>query len=351
MQAKVAAASAIAATATAVLLYCHHRRRRWRRWRELAAAHPRELMCDPRVVKALVPYPSAETSRLLSELTRWPSLKIRKFSAGARDGRCARPWHAGDAKSVGKKCKARHYYFLLHKPLGVVTQRDDASTRAYRDHAAETSRWRVFRRRAFLPTVFDGLPAGFPHVSPVGRLDKETSGLLLFTDDGALSTRLLRPRPDKGVSKTYVLDVAGVAGEAQLLSLAEPLEDVTKHSRETVFTKPAAVDVVGRRGAEATVRVTIAEGRHHQIRRLAARAGLTVAALHRERLGPLDLAGLPPGAARPLTAAEVDDCLGLVGLREKRGPPRPIPVPDAAPDLAAGDLAAVFADLERRLES
>ena len=346
-----AGAAAAACAAAAATLWYRRRRRRWSLWRATAARYPRELLCDPRITRALAPYPSAATAAALSGATGLPALKVRKFSAGARDGRCARPWHAapagGDApRPVGRKCKASHYYFLLHKPVGLVTQRDDASTSPYATHAMLRSPFRFLSRfrRTYLPTVFDALPPGYPHCSPVGRLDKATSGLLLFTDDGALSTRLLRPSAAKAVTKAYIVDVTPPPDAAALASLRAPLEDTTLRSRETVFTAPAVVRAL----TPTRIRVTIAEGRHHQVRRLCARAGLAVDALHRERLGPLDLAGVAVGDARPLTDAEVAACLSLVGLAAKRGPPRPIPVPAAAPDLRRGDLEAALADLAAR---
>ena len=234
--------TACAALATAVALWSWLRRRRRR---ELARRYAYELLGDPRVRRSLDPYPSSTTVAALSARTGVATAKIRKFSAGARDGACARPWHADGAPRAGgrTKRKASHYYFVLHKPLGVVTQRDDASTKTYVPRPGRNDkRWRPWRRQ-YVPTVYDGLPDGFPPVPSVGRLDKETSGLLLFTDDGALTTRLLRP--GSGCEKTYLLDVTGVVSDAALASLSEPLDDVTKHTREKVRTAPARVTVAG----------------------------------------------------------------------------------------------------------
>ena len=98
---------------------------------------------------------------------------------------------------------------------------------------------------------------------------------------------------------------------------------------------------------QATLEVTIAEGRNRQIRRLAARADLKVTALHRVRLGPLALGDLPVGAARGLTPREVDALLGAVGLAGARGPPRTLPCA-AAPELRDSDVAAALDDLVAR---
>ena len=192
-----------------------------------------------------------------------------------------------------------------------------------------------------------------------------------------------------------MLDVAGDVTDAALASLARPLDDVTLHTREAVRTAPADVAVLRRdatavfeaasvlsfnrprvdgvtlgprrvdgvRGAvqpaarrwrqpttttQATLEVTIAEGRNRQIRRLAARADLKVTALHRVRLGPLALGDLPVGAARGLTPREVDALLGAVGLAGARGPPRALPCA-AAPELRERDVAAALDDLVARI--
>ena len=97
----------------------------------------------------------------------------------------------------------------------------------------------------------------------------------------------------------------------------------------------------------ARVEVVISEGRHHQVRRLAARAGFEVEALHRKAMGTLCLDDLPVGEARPLTPDEVATLLRLHGLAQKRGPPRPLPVA-AAPELTRAAVEAAIDDLARR---
>ena len=323
--ARAALAAALAATAAAIVA----RWRRRRRWLAAARRYPQELLTDAHIQRSLVPYPSAATATTLARLTGLATRKVRKTARGARAGRCARPWN-GEASATSRRgsfAKRRHYYFMFHKPLGCVTQRD-ASGRA--------------------TTVFDLLPDGFPELGPVGRLDKDTTGLLLFTDDGAVSKRLISAGT---TTKAYVLDVAGVpagvAGERALLSLAEPLDDVTLHTRERVRTAPAEVSIEARRAATATLAVVIAEGRNRQVRRLAERAGLSVTALHRDRVGPLELGDLPVGAARPLARTEVDALLRAAGLAGERGPPRDLPVA-AAPELRAADVDAALEDLAKR---
>lgn len=148
--------------------------------------------------------------------------------------------------------------------------------------------------------VYDLLPARFqkrdPKVSSVGRLDAETTGLLLFTDDGALLHRLISPK--SSLEKTY---------DAQL---ARPLEghEAALFASGTLVLRgedkpclPAQLEVTG----ERTARLTLTEGRYHQVRRMFAAAGNHVEALHRSRFGPLTLGDLPDGAWRLLEPAEV----------------------------------------------
>lgn len=148
--------------------------------------------------------------------------------------------------------------------------------------------------------VYELLPPRFlkrdPALSSVGRLDAETTGLLLFTDDGKLLHRLISPRSE--MPKTY---------EA---TLARPLEghEPELFASGTLMLRgeekpllPAQMEVTG----ERTARLTITEGRYHQVRRMFAAAGNHVQALHRAALGPLSLGALPEGAWRLLSADEV----------------------------------------------
>ena len=166
---------------------------------------------------------------------------------------------------------------LLHKPVGYVCSTSDRP-----------------------PLVYELLPARFPRRDPVmatvGRLDADTSGLLLLTDDGALNHRLTSPRSH--VSKTY---------EA---TLAEPLRgDETARfasgtlllSGESTPCLPAALTVL----SDRRVAVTLHEGRYHQVRRMFAAVGNHVTALHRSAFGSLTLGDLELGRWRVLTPAEV----------------------------------------------
>jgi pseudouridine synthase len=180
-----------------------------------------------------------------------------------------------------------HTYILLHKPAGVVTTRCDA-------HAART--------------VMHLLQDVTAPVFPVGRLDADTTGALLLTDDGELAYRLTHPR--YGVPKTYLVEVRGAVGEEAIRRLQEgvPLEDGV--------TAPAQVHraryVTERK--TTLLRLTIHEGRKRQVKRMCQAVGHPVVRLHRERFGPLTLRNLPAGAWRYLTAEEVVALQRAVGL-------------------------------------
>ena len=148
--------------------------------------------------------------------------------------------------------------------------------------------------------VYDLLPARFRHrspvMAPVGRLDRDTTGLLLFTDDGPLNHRLTSPRTH--LPKTYLATLASDlrGDEAGLFAAGTLMLD-----GEAAPLAPAELEVLGARVA----RLTLHEGRYHQARRMFAAAGNRVIALHREAFGPLTLAGLGEGAWRLLRADEV----------------------------------------------
>lgn len=148
--------------------------------------------------------------------------------------------------------------------------------------------------------VHDLLPPRFrrrdPLLSSVGRLDRDTSGLLLFTDDGALLHRIISPRAN--VVKRYRALLAGDlrGDEAAVFAGGTLMLDA-----ETTPLAPARLHVLGAREAE----LSIAEGRYHQVRRMFAAVGNHVVALHREAIGALTLGDLAPGAWRALDAGEV----------------------------------------------
>jgi 16S rRNA pseudouridine516 synthase len=148
--------------------------------------------------------------------------------------------------------------------------------------------------------VYDALPPRWrlrdPVLSPVGRLDRDTTGLLLFTDDGALLHRIISPR--QHVPKIYEATLAeDLRGDEGALFASGTL----MLEAETTPLAPAQLEVVAPRRA----RLTLHEGRYHQVRRMFAATGNHVVALHRSRVGALDLDGLPEGAWRVLDAGDI----------------------------------------------
>ncbi|AWV08570.1 pseudouridine synthase [Marilutibacter maris] len=153
--------------------------------------------------------------------------------------------------------------------------------------------------------VFDLLPPRFrlrsPALSPVGRLDRETSGLLLMTDDGALLHRIISPKSK--LAKVYEARLAGdLRGDegATFASGGLMLES------ETTPLAPATLQALAPRHA----RLSLTEGRYHQVRRMFAAVGNHVEALHRSRIGGLELGDLGEGQWRPLHAADLDRLFG-----------------------------------------
>jgi 23S rRNA pseudouridine2605 synthase len=166
-------------------------------------------------------------------------------------------------------------YWMLHKPAGYVTTRRDPDRRA---------------------TVHDLLPPNLPHLSAVGRLDLDSSGLLLLTNDTQLGACLTDP--DSHVAKIYEVRLEAPITPAEAARLAAGVLVLGRR------TRPAEIELLGAAPARR-VRVTLVEGRNRQVRRMFATAGRRVEKLHRIGIGPLELAGLAPGTARPLRAAEL----------------------------------------------
>lgn len=178
----------------------------------------------------------------------------------------------------------RKAYFALNKPAGFVTTMRDPEGR---------------------PTVAEFLPAEPPGLFAVGRLDRDTEGLLLVTNDGELADRLMHPRHH--VAKTYRVVVAG-----------RPTEREIEHLREGIVlddgpTAPAEVELLASQGKTSLVRMTIREGRKRQVRRMFAALRHPVVSLKRVRFGPIELGDQPQGTLRELTAEEV------AALREDAG--------------------------------
>ena len=166
-------------------------------------------------------------------------------------------------------------YLMLNKPRGYVTTLRDELGRATAAELVADCGTRVF---------------------PVGRLDKESEGLLLFTNDGALMQAMTHPSHQ--VDKTYEVTVTG-----QLEGAADRLSAVTELDGEPIV--PAQVEIMERREGQALLRVTIHQGKNRQIRRMCAQVGLQVTRLRRVSEDALTLGDLKPGQWRYLTDAEV----------------------------------------------
>ncbi len=197
----------------------------------------------------------------------------------------AAPYGGGRVLVRGSEIDVRlERHIMLHKPTGVVTAADDPAQ----------------------PTVFSLLPKALLSLQcmPVGRLDKDTSGLLLFTTDGELAHRLISPKRE--VLKVYEAVVDSDLQEADIALFREGI-------RLSDFTaKPAELKILDARRAQ----ITVSEGKYHQVRRMLAAAGHQTVALERKSFGPLSLdPALPAGAFRELREEELDALFRAAGMR------------------------------------
>ena len=173
----------------------------------------------------------------------------------------------------------RRIVLMLNKPAGYVTATEDKNDK----------------------TVMELLPPEYRNLDlkPVGRLDKATEGLLLFTNDGDLLHRLISPR--KEVPKVYYAKHEGTAGEEDVESFASGLT-----LRDGLECLPAKLEPVG----PGESLVTVCEGKYHQVRRMMASRNMTVLYLERRQEGPLTLGNLPRGQVRELTETEIQKLEG-----------------------------------------
>lgn len=170
----------------------------------------------------------------------------------------------------------KELYYLMNKPKGVVcTVSDDRGRK----------------------TVMDLLPAEIGRVFPVGRLDYDTEGLLVLTNDGDLSFRLTHPKNE--VPKTYLVRVEGTMTEKDLNPIRSGVE------LDGILTKKCKAHIVETHKEYTKVHITITEGKNRQVRRMFESIGRTVAFLKRISIGKLTLTGLDRGKVRPLSEEEV----------------------------------------------
>lgn len=172
-------------------------------------------------------------------------------------------------------------YYMLNKPAGVVSATEDWRDTTVIDLIKEKKRKDLF---------------------PVGRLDKDTEGLLLITNDGDLAHRLLAPK--KHVDKVYYAKIDGMVTEEDVKRFAEGI-DIGAEEEE--MTRPAKLDIM-KSAEESEIRLTIHEGKFHQVKRMFLAVGKEVTYLKRERMGTLCLdENLKPGEYRLLTEEEIEN--------------------------------------------
>ncbi|KGI85916.1 MULTISPECIES: pseudouridine synthase [unclassified Exiguobacterium] len=171
-------------------------------------------------------------------------------------------------------------YLMMNKPAGVISATEDKVE----------------------STVVDLIDPAYAHYDlfPVGRLDKDTTGLLLLTNDGAFNHALMSPR--KHVDKVYIAEVDGEMTADDVRRFAEGVE-----LEDGYTTKPARLELLSKSGRRSTIRLTLSEGKYHQVKRMVAAVGKHVERLERVQIGGLELdPTLEPGAYRELTETEVD---------------------------------------------
>src|SRR5215831_9588077 len=196
----------------------------------------------------------------------------------------------------------RKRYILLNKPRGYITSRNDPEQR---------------------PTVMDLIRSVREYIYPVGRLDYDSEGLLLLTNDGDLAARLTHPRHE--VDKVYEARVRGVPDEHVLERLAK---GVTIEGQRTAPAKVRVLDPPKKFPSEneqTRVELAIHEGRHRQVRQMFDAVGHPVVRLRRVRIGPIEDPQMPPGHWRELTPPEVARLQRAAGLRATETGPRQRP--------------------------
>lgn len=214
--------------------------------------------------------------------------KAEEYISAGRVKVNGRPCKLGDKALPGKDLitldgekifvakKRQLYYIMLHKPRGYVTTMSDELD------------------RKCVTELLDGIPE---RVYPVGRLDKNSEGLLLFTNDGAFANDIMHP--SKHVAKTYRVTVRPDVNDEQLIKLASGVEIDGK------MTKECSVVVLDKQPGRVVLQMTIHEGRNRQIRKMCEAVGLEVARLKRTAIGPIKLGMLKPGEYRELKPDEL----------------------------------------------
>lgn len=198
-------------------------------------------------------------------------------------------------------------YIVLNKPRGYVSTTNDPEGRQ---------------------TVMDLLGDVGTRVYPVGRLDYDTEGLLVFTNDGEFANAMTHP--SREVPKTYDVKVQGILTESELERLKRGVR------LEDGMTAPAQLRKKGLVDKNSWVEITIHEGRNRQVRRMCEAVGHRVQKLKRIKFGPVDLKGTPLGSYRELTPSEVNGLMKAAGFEGEKKPKTSVPKPQRKTEAPAG---------------
>lgn len=222
--------------------------------------------------------------RKAEELIRQGCVKVNGRTAKLGDGATSHDVVTVNGERLCMPKKREKYYLMLNKPRGYVTTMSDE-----------------LDRRCVTELLED-----FPErVYPVGRLDRNSEGLLLFTNDGRFANDIMHP--SRHVSKTYRVTIRPSVSDEQLAQLAA---GVVIDGRKTM---PATVNVLSQEQGRAVLQIVIREGRNRQIRKMCEAVGLEVARLKRTAIGPIKLGMLKPGTYRELTSEELRAIRSAVG--------------------------------------
>lgn len=214
--------------------------------------------------------------RKAEEFIQQGKVKVNGRVAHIGDGATVKDVISVDGERIYLAKKREKYYLMLNKPRGYVTTMSDE-----------------LDRRCVTELLED-----FPErVYPIGRLDRNSEGLLLFTNDGKFANDIMHP--SRHVSKTYRVTVRPNVTDEQLVQLSEGVVIDGKR------TLPAAVTVLSQEQGRVVLQMVIREGRNRQIRKMCEAVGLEVARLKRTAIGPVKLGMLKPGTYRELTSEEL----------------------------------------------
>jgi len=195
----------------------------------------------------------------------------------------------------GKRLRpARKIYLLFYKPKGVITSHGDPGAR---------------------DTIYDFLDGGLPWVAPVGRLDKDTSGLLLLTNDTEFADFVTDPA--SGISRRYLVKLNGIISDETIATLLAGIR-----IKRGDWARPRSVRRIADRGKYSRIEVILEEGKNREVRRMMEAAGFQVLKLVRTAIGPLTLEGLEIGKYRKLSLQEVANLKKSAAMRSPTSAPK-----------------------------